>query len=119
MTRVDDESLALHLEVALSTAPPSMLGGLLDPDRRQRHAAIGEITRELVERLRCFDIRYEDGRIACGRQPALFPDDLGPISHNVMVARTSGKAAECQMVQIVSDGARLARLDQRFGRTTV
>lgn len=79
MTRVDDNILALHLEVALSTAPPSLLGGLVNPDRRQRHAAIGEITRELVERLRCFHIRAEKPHGRYGEQALLFPHDLGPM----------------------------------------
>ena len=79
MTRVDDDMLALHLEVALSTAPPSLLGGLTASDRRQRHAAIGEITKELVERLRCFDIRAESPRALHGEQTLLFPHDLGPM----------------------------------------
>lgn len=60
MTRVDDDMLALHLEAALSTAPPSLLGGLVASDRRQRNAAIGEIARQLVQRLSCYDIRSED-----------------------------------------------------------
>jgi hypothetical protein len=79
MTRVDDSTLSLHLEVALATAAPSVLDALADPDRRRRHAAVGEIARQLVERLRCFDIRSDregDGR---GRHPTLFPNDLGPI----------------------------------------
>lgn len=79
MTRVDDDILALHLEVALSTAPPSLLGGLVACDRRQRNAAIGEITRELVERLRCFDVRAESPPARYGEQALLFPHDLGPM----------------------------------------
>lgn len=78
MSRVDDDTLSLHLEVALSTAAPSLLDGLAGGDRRRRHAAIGEVVRQLVERLRCFDISGD----AMGRlvdQPSLFPEDLGPI----------------------------------------
>ncbi|QDC37220.1 hypothetical protein [Sphingobium fuliginis] len=79
MTRVDDDILALHLEVALSTAPPSLLSGLVDPDRRQRHEAIGEIMRQLVERLRCFDILGESAIMRSACQPSLFPRDIGPL----------------------------------------
>jgi hypothetical protein len=78
MTRVDDDILALHLEVALSTAAPSLLHGLAHSDRRRRHAAIGEITRQLVERLRCFDIRGKQGEPAMFRHPSLF-SDIGPL----------------------------------------
>lgn len=78
MSRVDEETLALHLEVALATAPLSLLDGLADRDWRRRHAAVGEIVRELVDRLRCFDIQTDDGADR-GRHLTLFPDDLGPI----------------------------------------
>ena len=74
MTRVDDDTLALHLEVALATTAPALLEGLGDPDRRRRHAATGEIARQLAERLHCFDIRDEmivDRRFD---QLSLFPE---------------------------------------------
>ncbi len=83
MTRVDDDTLSLHLEVAFSTAAPSVLDGLANPDRRQRQAAIGEIVRQLVERLRCFDIRDEERRARYGGQALLFPHDLGPMGLEV------------------------------------
>jgi len=78
MTRIDDEILALHLEVALATVPPTVLEGLSDTDYHRRHAAFGEIARELVERLYCFDICRVGGLLTF-RQPTLFPHDLGPI----------------------------------------
>lgn len=77
--RVDDDTLALHLEVALSTAPPSLLDGLADSDSRRRYAAVGEIVRQLVERLRCFDIRSEEVGMRSAPQQSLFPQDFGPI----------------------------------------
>lgn len=78
MSRLDDDMLALHPEVALSTATPALLDGLANGDRRRRHLAIGEIARQLVDRLHCFDISGgEKGRPA--GQPSLFPEDLGPI----------------------------------------
>jgi len=79
MTRVDDTALALHLEVALATVAPSLLDGLADGDRRRRHSAIGEIARQLVERLRCFDIGSDVSGMRAGAQSCLFPQDLGPI----------------------------------------
>lgn len=79
MSRVADNILALHIEVVLATAPPSLLDGLADGDGRRRHAAIGEIARELVERLRCFDILSEDATFARNEHPTLFPRDLGTI----------------------------------------
>ena len=75
MFRVADDNLSTHLEVALATAAPSLLDGRADCDQRRRHAAVGEIARWLVERLRCFEITSEDdnGRIA--EQPCLFPHE--------------------------------------------
>ena len=78
MPRVDDEALALHLEVALSTSAPSLLDGLADTDWRRRQAAAGEMARQLAERLRCFDIRSEEAPRPI-EQACLFPNDLGPI----------------------------------------
>lgn len=79
MTRVDDDTLTLHLEVALAGAAPSLLDGLSDSDHRRRHAAVGEIARQLVERLRCFDILSEDAVFSRNPHPTLFPGDIGPI----------------------------------------
>jgi hypothetical protein len=78
MTRIDEEALSLHLQVALSGAAPALLDGLIDPDRRRRHLAIADIARHLAERLRCFDVRSEELGMSQG-QPSLFPEDLGPI----------------------------------------
>jgi len=79
MPRVDDEALALHLEVALSTAAPSLLDGLADTDWRRRQAAAGEMARQLVDRLRCFDIQTEESETRIFRHPSLFPADMGPM----------------------------------------
>ena len=79
LSRVDDDTLSLHLEVALSTAPPSLLNGLTDADGHRRYAAIGEVVRQLVERLRFFDIRTEEQHRRHGEQALLFPHDLGPM----------------------------------------
>lgn len=79
MFRVADDILALHIEVALATTPPSLLDGLADGDGRHRHAAIGEIARQLVDRLRCFDIQSDEMPVQTGAQPCLF-HDIGPMS---------------------------------------
>ena len=79
MIRVADDILSTHLEVALATASPSLLDGLVDRDQRHRHAAVGEIARHLVERLRCFDIWCEDAVDAVRSHPTLFSAEVGPI----------------------------------------
>ncbi|WP_158010819.1 hypothetical protein [Tardibacter chloracetimidivorans] len=50
-----------------------------DPDQRRRHAAVGEIARQMVKRLRSFDIQSEDTMFTRSPQQTLFPDDMGPI----------------------------------------
>lgn len=80
MTRLEEESLSLHLEVALAGASPMLLDGLTDPDRRRRSNAAANIARHLAERLRCFDIRCEETGWHNDAHPPLFPDDLGPMS---------------------------------------
>jgi hypothetical protein len=72
MTRVDDSTLSLHLEVALAGASPALLDGLVDTDRRRRHMAVGEVARHLVERLRCFEIRAEQAEPPPGPEASLF-----------------------------------------------
>jgi hypothetical protein len=79
MNRLDDETLSLHLEVALAGAAPDLLGDLANPDRRRRSTAVADVARHLAERLRCFDIRSEETGAYLQAQPSLFPQDLGPI----------------------------------------
>ncbi|WP_260581990.1 hypothetical protein [Sphingopyxis sp. PET50] len=79
MFRVDDDTLSLHLEVGLATAPPSLLNDLADGDWRRRQAAADEIARQLVERLRCFDIRTDQGETRLSHQAMLFPPDMEPL----------------------------------------
>ncbi|API58611.1 hypothetical protein BSL82_04195 [Tardibacter chloracetimidivorans] len=80
MSRVADDILTTHLEVALATSPAALLDGLADNDGRRRHAAIGEIARQLVDRLRCFEFRCVDSERWPQDHLSLFPEDLGPIS---------------------------------------
>lgn len=79
MTRIDDDILSTHIEVALAGAAPTLLDDLADADRARRRIAVTRIAHHLAERLRCFDIRspepYGDG----AGQSSLFPQDLGPI----------------------------------------
>ena len=79
MSRLDDDMLALHLEVALATASPALIDGLANSDRRRRHMAIGEIARQLVDRLRGFEVRDEESRVRLSGQPLLFPSDMEPL----------------------------------------
>lgn len=79
MTRIDEDSLALHLEVALTGTAPELLGNLADADRRQRSIAVADIARHLAERLRCFEFLYNEPVVSIESQPSLFPDDLGPL----------------------------------------
>jgi hypothetical protein len=79
MTRIDEEALSLHLEVALAGAAPVLLSGLADADLRRRSAAAADVARHLAGRLRCFDVRYEEDTGNTSKQASLFPDDLGPI----------------------------------------
>lgn len=79
MTRIDEDTLSLHLEVALTGAAPTLLGDLAASDRRRRQAAASDMARHLAERLRCFEIRGEEARPQ-RHQPSLFPHDPGPIT---------------------------------------
>lgn len=77
--RIDEDTLSLHLEVALTGAAPSLLEGLVHPDRYRCGAAATDVARHLAERLRCFDIRCAEAPMCTLSHPSLFPDDLGPI----------------------------------------
>ncbi len=80
MTRIDEDTLSHHIEVALAGAAPSLLEGLGDVDRQKRYGAISSIARHLAERMRGFDIMSGDIAFTASHHPSLFPDDLGPIS---------------------------------------
>jgi len=79
MARLDDDALSLHLEVALAGTAPRLLDELSAPDRYRRSAAVTDIARQLAERLRCFDIRYDEPALGSTGQASLFPSDLGPM----------------------------------------
>lgn len=79
MARIDEEALSLHLEVALAGTAPRLLGDLSNPDRYRRGAAVAIVAHQLAERLRCFDIQFDEPGLRSSAQPSLFPPDLGPL----------------------------------------
>ena len=56
MTRIDPDTLAIHLEVALSCAPVDTLAALQDTDRQRRRRATYTLAQHLADRLGCFEI---------------------------------------------------------------
>ncbi|MBC2668214.1 hypothetical protein ACFOON_11200 [Novosphingobium piscinae] len=78
MTRIDDDILLTHLEVALAVAPERTLVRLNADDPRAQRRARMDLARHLVERMRGFLIESE-GYAAAGGQPCLFPGDLSPM----------------------------------------
>ncbi|WP_375397305.1 hypothetical protein [uncultured Sphingomonas sp.] len=79
MRRIDDDALTLHFEVALAAAEPSLMGELQQGDRFRRSAAVSALAYHLADRMRCFDIAFDEGQGGRAEQPSLFPDDLQPI----------------------------------------
>lgn len=72
MTRLDDDTLAHHFEVALSSASPSALAELQHADRYRRMAAVSTLSRYLTERMRCFEVVAEQPTPV--DHPTLFAD---------------------------------------------
>lgn len=60
MNRIDTQSLAIHLEVALSCADPDLLEKLKASDNFQRRHAASSLALHLAGRLECFDIVSDD-----------------------------------------------------------
>lgn len=78
MSRIADEILLTHIEVALAVASEATLVGLgADDPRTQRNARL-DLARHLVERMQGLEI---EGGTNAGRssQPTLFPGDPSPI----------------------------------------
>jgi len=78
MSRIADDVLLTHLEVALAVAPEPTLAGLNADDPRAQRSARVDLARHLVERMRGFVIE-DDGYASGDSQPCLFPGDLPPI----------------------------------------
>ncbi|MEP6784550.1 MAG: hypothetical protein ABI898_02295 [Sphingomonadales bacterium] len=74
MDRIDPDTLATHLEVALTCTPPDTLMDLQDMDGRRRRKATAILARHLAERLGCFEFIFEGGARTPVGQGALFPE---------------------------------------------
>lgn len=78
MSRIADEILFTHIEVALAVASEATLIGLgADDPRTQRNARV-DLARHLVERMQGLEIDGE-GDASRNSQPTLFPGDLSPM----------------------------------------
>lgn len=73
MLRVDEDSLALHLEVSLATAEPALVTDIGCGDTVARRRATAELARHLAVRLRCFDILADAPSTRSDTLP-LFPE---------------------------------------------
>lgn len=71
MERIDPETLAVHLEVALVCSPPDTLEALADSDRIRRQRATHCLAAHLADRLACFEVRASGD---LGGQAVLFQD---------------------------------------------
>ncbi|QGN54066.1 hypothetical protein [Novosphingobium sp. Gsoil 351] len=72
MTRIDPESLATHLEVALACSPPAAIAALNHADRYHRTKATRSLALYLAERLGCFEVTA--GPDLAGAHPTLFEE---------------------------------------------
>jgi len=73
MLRVDEDSLALHLEVSLATAEPALVTDIGCGDTVARRRATAELARHLAVRLRCYDILADEPAARADTLP-LFPE---------------------------------------------
>ena len=69
MTRIDQNALATHIEVALTCAPLDTLSALQDTDSQRRRRATLSLAQHLADRLGCFEIT-DDGLGGDGAQQA-------------------------------------------------
>ena len=69
MTRIDPDTLATHIEVALTCAPLDTLAALQDADCKLRRRATFSLAQHLADRLGCFEITG-DGLGDSGHQQA-------------------------------------------------
>src|SRR3546814_12698475 len=73
MLRVDEDSLALHLEVSLATAEPALVTDIGCGDTVARRRATAELARHLAMRLRCYAIPAHEPPTGSAPIP-LFPE---------------------------------------------
>lgn len=72
MERIDPNTLATHLEVALTCAPDDTLSLLADTDSLKRRKATLKLAEWLADRLGCFEVTA--GETLVFDQPVLFKD---------------------------------------------
>ena len=72
MTRIHQDTLAIHLEVALSCAPVDTLAALQDADGQLRRRATYTLAQHLADRLGCFDITGDGIGEDMEKQASLF-----------------------------------------------
>ena len=74
MTRIDLDTLATHIEVALTCAPVDTLAALQDTDSQRRRRATFTLAQHLADRLNCFEITG-DGLVGdAAQQASLFQE---------------------------------------------
>ena len=78
MSRIADETLLTHFEIALAVASPRTLAALGTADLRAQRRARLDLAHHLVDRLRAV-VADNDGARIGGTQPGLFSDDLSPM----------------------------------------
>ena len=72
MTRIDPDTLATHIEVALTCAPVDTLAALQDTDSHRRRRATFTLAQHLADRFNCFEITGEGLWDDVGKQASLF-----------------------------------------------
>jgi hypothetical protein len=78
MSRINPEVFAVHIELALVSAPVETLAALCSVDRKRRNTATASLAAHVAARLGCFDVRFECDAMPVA-QAGLFPDDLSPM----------------------------------------
>ena len=74
MTRIDPNTLATHIEVALTCAPLDTLAALQDTDSHRRRRATFTLAQHLADRLSCFEIIADDLWRDAAQQASLFQE---------------------------------------------
>lgn len=78
MSRITPDTLAVHIELAIASAPVETLAALCAVDRAQRSLATASLAAHVAARLDCFDFHFE-ADVMHVPQAGLFPDDLSPM----------------------------------------
>ena len=74
MTRIDQNALATHIEVALTCAPLDTLSALQDTDSQRRRRATLSLAQHLADRLGCFEITGDGLGGDAAQQASLFQE---------------------------------------------